>query len=90
VAAAGRVAFGLIDGGVLCNACRAGRQQVAAISAGVLRTMAQFADPDGQAWKRIEIPHRSLGELRGVMGRYLTHLLGKKLRLHQYLGPLWS
>jgi DNA repair protein RecO (recombination protein O) len=90
VAAVGRVAFGLIDGGVLCNQCRVGKQQVAAVSAGVLRTLAQVADPDRQAWQRIEIPHRSLGELRGVLSRYLTHLLGKKPRMHQYLGPLWS
>jgi uncharacterized RDD family membrane protein YckC len=40
----------LIDGGVLCNQCRVGKQQVAAVSAGVLRTLAQFADPDRQAW----------------------------------------
>ena len=42
--AAERVAFGLGDGGVLCPRCRGGKKQVASLSAGVLRTMAQLAD----------------------------------------------
>ena len=56
VATTGRVAFGQIQGGVLCPKCRAGKRQVIAVSAGVLRTMAQLADlqsPIGAAWKSI-------------------------------------
>jgi len=90
VAASGRVAFGHIDGGVLCQECRVGKRQVATVSAGVLRTMAQLADPDRQAWQRMEIPPRSLGELRGVLNHYVVHLLGRKPRMHPYLGPLGS
>ena len=90
VVAAGRVAFGQLDGGVLCNRCRGGRKQVVSVSAGGLRTMAQLADPHGQAWKRIEIDPRTLGELHGLLNHYLTNLLGKKPRLHRYLGLLWN
>jgi DNA repair protein RecO (recombination protein O) len=90
VAASGRIAFGLIDGGVLCNECRAGRSQVAMVSAGVLRTMVQLADPDRQVWQRIDLDPRTLGELRGLLNRYLTHLLGRKPRMHKYLGLLSS
>jgi DNA repair protein RecO (recombination protein O) len=85
VAAAGRTPFGLIDGGVLCEACRVGKKQVAAVSAGVLRTMAQLAEPDGRAWQRLEIAPRTLGEMRGVLNQYLVHLLGRRPRLHPYL-----
>jgi DNA repair protein RecO (recombination protein O) len=88
VAPAGRVAFGLLDGGVLCPACREGKREVAMVSAGVLRAMAQLADPDGRAWQRLEIDGRSLGEMRGLMNRYFTHLLGRKPRMHEYLGVL--
>ncbi len=61
-----------------------------AISAGVLRTMAQLADLHSQTWRRLEIDPRSLGELRGVLNHYLLNLLGRKPRMHHYLGALWS
>jgi DNA repair protein RecO (recombination protein O) len=88
VPTAGRVAFGLLDGGVLCPNCRSGKTQVVSVSAGALRTMAQLADPETHAWMRMEIDPRVLGELRGVLNRYLIHLLGKKPRMHEYLGAM--
>lgn len=88
VAPAGRVAFGQLDGGVLCPACRQGKKQVVQVSAGVLRAMAQLADPDSHAWRRLEIDARSLGELRGLLNHYFTHLLGRKPKMHEYLGML--
>jgi DNA repair protein RecO (recombination protein O) len=90
VEAAGRVAFGPIEGGVLCPKCRGGRQHVVSVSAGVLRTMAQLADPEAQAWRRLEIDGRTLGELRGVLNHYITHLLGRKPRMHEHLSLFWS
>ncbi len=51
----GRVAFGQLDGGVLCPDCRAGKKQIVMVNAGVLRTMAQLADTDGAAWRRTKI-----------------------------------
>jgi len=90
VALTGRVAFGLLDGGVLCNKCRQGKRQVATVNAGVMRTMAQLADPASQAWRRMEISGRSYGELRGLLNHYLWNLLGRKPRMHEYLGQLSS
>jgi DNA repair protein RecO (recombination protein O) len=90
VSAAGRIAFGLIDGGVLCPACRAGKAGVVSVHAGVLRSMAQLADAEGNAWQRLEIDPRALGELRGVLNSYLVHLLGKKPKMHEYLGAMSS
>jgi DNA repair protein RecO (recombination protein O) len=90
VATSGRVAFGLSDGGVMCNECRPGKRSVAMVSAGVLRTMAQLADLDRPTWQRIEIDPRTLGEFRGVLNHYLTNLLGHKPRMHEYLGILGS
>ena len=88
VALAGRVAFGQLDHGVLCAACRGGKQQVVMVSAGVLRAMTQLADTQSHAGRRLEIDSRSLGELRGLLNRYFTHLLGRKPRMHDYLGVL--
>jgi len=84
----GRMAFGQLDGGVLCAKCRAGRKQVVAVSAGALRTLEQLADVDNRGWQRLEIDARTLGEIRGVLNRYITNLLGRKPRLHKYLGRL--
>lgn len=88
VAMAGRVAFGQLDGGVLCPACRGGKAHVVLVSAGALRVMAQLANTDNNAWRRLEIDARSLGELRGLLNRYFTHLLGRKPRMLEYLGLL--
>jgi DNA repair protein RecO (recombination protein O) len=88
VVPAGRVAFGLLDGGVLCSRCREGKRQVATVNAGVLRTMAQLADPASQTWQRMEIDGRNHGELRGLLNHYLYNLLGRKPRMHEYLGLL--
>ena len=90
VEAAGRVAFGPIDGGVLCGGCRVGKRHMVSVSAGALRTMRQLAEPDGRAWQRIEVDAGTLGETRGVLNHYLSHLLGRKPRMHEHLGLLWN
>lgn len=88
VAAAGRVAFGQLDGGVLCEKCRVGRRQVASISAGVLRTIAQMADPRSPSWTRIEIDKASRGQIRGLLNHYIANLMGRRPRMYEYLGLL--
>jgi DNA repair protein RecO (recombination protein O) len=90
VPASGRIAFGHIDGGVLCAACRAGKKQVASVSAGTIRTLAELADPLGHAWRHLELAPQRMGELRGVLNQYLTHLIGRRPRMHAYLGKLWT
>jgi DNA repair protein RecO (recombination protein O) len=84
----GRVAFGLLDGGVLCEKCRGGKTQVISVSAGVLKAMTLLADPDGQLWRRMDIPANCLGELRSLLNRYFTHLLGRRPKMHEYLRML--
>ena len=77
------------DGGVVAVGSGGGGVTVGvAVTAGAIKTLAQLADPDNQHWQRIEIDPRILGEIRGVMNHYLTNLLGKKPRMHQYLGML--
>ena len=88
VALSGRVAFGLLDGGVLCPKCRAGKKEVVQVSAGVLRSIAQLADPNGIVWRHMEVSPGSMGEIRSLLNRYFTHLLGRKPRMHEYLRML--
>jgi DNA repair protein RecO (recombination protein O) len=84
----GRVAFGLADGGVLCDHCRAGKHHVALLSAGSLRTMAQFAERDSQTWQHLALTAASQGELRGALNQYFAHLIGHRPRLQPYLASL--
>jgi DNA repair protein RecO (recombination protein O) len=84
-----RVAFGLLDGGVLCGRCRPGKRQVVSLSAGARELFRRFAEADTRACDGPQIDQRRFGELRGVLSHYLVNLLGKKPRLHAYLGPLW-
>jgi DNA repair protein RecO (recombination protein O) len=86
----GRIAFGGIHGGALCRDCRQGKNNVVSVSAGVLRTMAQLADLNAQAWRRMEIDARMLGELRGVLNHYIAHLLARKPRMFDYLHEFWG
>jgi len=87
VIAEGRVAFGQLAGGVLCGACRLGQRQVVSVSAGVIETLRRFAKP-GEEWRSVEFERGQRGELRGLLNRYLTNLLGHPPRLHRYLGVL--
>jgi DNA repair protein RecO (recombination protein O) len=85
---AGRVAFGLLAGGVLCGNCKSGKRQVVSISAGVLRAMIALADSGNDRWRQLALEPKTRGELRAVLNHYLTHLLGHKPRMHEYLTGL--
>lgn len=83
LAAAPRLAFGMLAGGVLCPACRAGQRNVVSVSAAAIETLHQAGideTNDPQPAK-----NNAAGEARSVMNHYLTHLLGKRPRMHSYL-----
>ena len=88
VVASGRVAFGQLAGGVLCRRCRVGKAQVVSVSGGVINSLRCFADADGDVWRRTQIDRRCRGELRGVLNHYLSNLLGRRPRMHRWLGVL--
>jgi DNA repair protein RecO (recombination protein O) len=86
VATGRRTAFGLTVGGVLCDTCRPGKKNVVSLSPESLTLAASFAE-ESDAWKSATIERRQAGELRGVVSKYVSHLLGHKTRLHDYLVP---
>ena len=60
------------------------------VSGGVVRALARFAESSSETWRRIELDRRTKGELRGVLNRYLSHLLGRRPKMHEYLGTLYG
>ncbi len=90
VANSGRVAFGQLSGGVLCNECRRGKKQVVSVSASVIQTLARFADPADVTWSQTVVDRRVQGELRAVLNHYLANLLGHKPRMWEYLAKISS
>ncbi len=90
VAAEGRVAFGLIAGGVLCAKCRTGQRSVVSVSAEALRGLRQLAEGQESGISSqpsiVGTEPKVFGEIRGLMSNYLAHHLGHKLRMHSYLG----
>lgn len=88
VEASGRVAFAPLSGGVLCAACRPGKTQVVSVSAGVVKALERFADVDSPLWQRTQLDRRLSGELRGVVNHYLATVIGRKPRMHAWLGLL--
>jgi DNA repair protein RecO (recombination protein O) len=86
VAAAGRVAFGMLAGGALCSNCRVGKRRVVSVSAPVMQTLIRFASESARASDPID-PGIG-GELRAVMQQYLSHLVGHRLRMHPMLAAV--
>ena len=85
IEAQGRIAFGQLSGGVLCARCRPGKKQVVSMSRAALRMLQAYASPSPQIE---ELDRGVLGEVRGVLNQYLSHLLGHRPRMHGYLGIL--
>jgi DNA repair protein RecO (recombination protein O) len=83
-----RVAFGPLAGGVLCARCKAGKRQVLSVSAEVIQRLRLFADPNRQCWQQMEMDRRFRGELRAVLNRYISHIMGYRPRMHAHLGML--
>jgi tetratricopeptide (TPR) repeat protein len=77
---AGRIAFGMLDGGTLCPRCRPGKRSVVAVSADALAALRKFAVLR-EAWRSIDLPERVAGELRAIMNTYFANLLGRPLRV---------
>jgi DNA repair protein RecO (recombination protein O) len=81
----GRVPFGLLAGGVLCDKCRVGKRSRVSVSGPVIEALAHYASED-ETRRAIELPAGIRGELRGVLNKYIAHLIGHRPKMHEYLG----
>ena len=77
-----RVTFGLLAGGVLCEKCRVGKRNLVSVSGPVIEALARYAGED-DAWRTAELPGAVRGELRGVLNKYLAHLIGHRPKMHE-------
>jgi DNA repair protein RecO (recombination protein O) len=80
--------FGTLASGVLCASCQVGQRQMIRVPSGAIDEMEQFSN---SSWREIDISglspqHRSV--IRGVVTRYLTVLLDRKLQMHPFLEEL--
>ncbi|MEZ6099423.1 MAG: DNA repair protein RecO [Pirellulaceae bacterium] len=80
-----RMAFGLIEGGVLCVRCKVGKRQLISFSRPAVALMRQLAGECERGWQLAELDRKVFAELRGIVSRYICHLLGRKPRMHQYM-----
>lgn len=93
--AKGRVFFGHLDGGVLCERCREGRGQIALVHHDALETLEQLSAIENPAsleeeyrlrrWTQLDLQRRALGEARGLTNDYYSHLLGRRPKLYGQL-----
>lgn len=82
----GRTAFGMLDGGALCPACRRGKRGLISIStAGTAGLRAAAARAVGRSGGVVAIDGRVLGELRAVMNTFVSHTLGRRLHSARHL-----
>jgi DNA repair protein RecO (recombination protein O) len=78
------LAFSAAAGGVICSACQKGQRERRPLSPGCWRALRELRQP-GEAWRQPWTP-AVRGEVRQVLGHYITYLLGRRPRLLPYLG----
>lgn len=83
-----RIAFGQLAGGCLCARCRSGQRQVVSVSRPIIESMRSLAQLKDDDWSATKLARNGRGELRGVMNHYLSNLIGRRPRMHGFLGVL--
>ncbi len=71
-------------GGTMCPKCQAGAPDRRAVSATGWAWLAAL-DEEPEAWKRLVDP-AVRGELRSVLGEIITYQMGRRPRLHAFVG----
>ena len=82
----GRIAFAMLDGGVVCGPCRRGKRAVVSVTADCLAALRLLA-ASSDAWKSLDLPPHIDSEVRAVMNTMLSHLLGRRPRVAPLLQP---
>lgn len=97
-----RVQFGLNRGGIICQNCRPGKTNVVSLSSEGLELLLKMTknkpnrDIDAERTVGEQVGenlndlsnHPGYGEVRQLISKYITHLIGHPPRLHKYLGNL--
>jgi DNA repair protein RecO (recombination protein O) len=81
----GRIRFALLDGGAVCESCREGKKQVISISPAAIRMMGAFSEFDSDMWRSMPLVPSTYGEMRGVLNKYFSHLMGRPPKMQKLL-----
>jgi DNA repair protein RecO (recombination protein O) len=79
-----RVSFGMLAGGVYCQACRPGKRGVVGLSIETWRLMKQLTDPQVDP-RTIQSSAASRGELAGLLDQYLAELIGYRPKMQVWI-----
>jgi DNA repair protein RecO (recombination protein O) len=92
VPAQGKIYFSHLAGGVLCPRCRTGKAQVATVTPAALGILQAWSPECSQSAETTSAQiaqhlggRATSGTVRGLMSHYISHLVGRKLRMHRYL-----
>lgn len=80
--------FSMLGGGVLCSNCVAGAQQIVRLPTAVLEILEQHSQVNWRSTNLTAYGCTQPAVLRGVVQRYFTVLLDRKLQMHSYLEEL--
>lgn len=80
------LSFSPSAGGVVCAGCRPDQREHFSISSECRRWLGELTQP-GEPWRRESSP-ATRGELRRLLGSYITYLLGRRPKLLPYLASL--
>jgi DNA repair protein RecO (recombination protein O) len=80
------ISFGLLAGGAFCRNCRAGKRQVVRLGSKSVELLEAYMSVETEDWRNVPLESRQHGEIRGVINQYFSHLLGKRPRMHKFLG----
>ena len=80
-----RIAFGMMDGGILCTNCRPGKRNVVSLSPEALGSLQLLASPDERFWKRLQLSQKTLGEIRGVWNQFLMRQMERPIPILKWL-----
>jgi len=79
-----RLAFSAALGGVVCGKCQPGQREGQPLSGAAWQALRALSE-SGEAWQ-LDWPPAVRGELRQLLGGYVTWLRGRRPRLLPYLG----
>ncbi|HIA18887.1 MAG TPA: DNA repair protein RecO [Planctomycetes bacterium] len=88
VARDSRVSFGLLAGGVLCASCRVGQREVVRLQPEVIRELSLLSEESATLDASRIVQGNLRSAVRGLLNRYITNLIGHRIRMHDYLGML--
>lgn len=80
----GRVAFGMLAGGVYCPRCRGGKRSVVGLRVETLQLMQQLSQ-DNVAMDSLTTNRAIRGELGGLLEQYMSDLIGFRPKMQAWL-----